>query len=561
MKKRVLCLVLALILALGMLSACGSTDNGGTSDTKNPDSVGGNETGEKISITIGIPEKTNVESYDDNAYVKWLEEQTGYEIKFQLFAATSGDYSTQLSVQILNESSKLPDILMGFEGLSNATWRTYGEDGYFASLTDYFADRDGAAKDWYDRLEEIGLSQGDIDFILTGCSADDGEIYAFPTLEMTSVDTMDYAVQINQTWLDELNLDMPTDAVSLYEVLKAFKAAHPESIPLASYGDDFISGDGVNWLMNMFEYVDDSKWFNMSEDATTLWSPFVTDKYREGLIFCHKLYEEGLFSILATNAEVRGLVNLPDEDMKIGCLVGHPSVAFEIGHESIYNYTAVPIWGYAVRKADAIRYETYITESAAEDGKVDACWNLLMTMCSEESAYRQRYGVKGTNWVEADEGAKSFLGLDAEVNVINDCLTSLGSENLKKIVATILNNAESETVQVDENTDAWSKHKYDIQAAQYEYFTAAEAKNPKNLLQPIALRQDEADLTQNERSNTQSWIRQYRLGFIMGSDGLDPSDDADWNAYLKGLEDNGLSVWQEQLQRLYDSGKTVLIKN
>lgn len=554
--KKFLAIVLMLTMLMSIFVGCGKDDgNAVNPDVTNPngDNVDKPDNGEKTTITIGIPENTLVEDYDTNDYICWLEEQTGYDLVIQPFAANHGDAATQLSVMLLNDNSTLPDILLNFSGLTATTWRMYGEDGYFVSLTDYFEDREGKAKPWFDRLDEIGVEENYIERVLLAARANDGEIYAFPKLEFGFVDNMDYAVSINQTWLDELNLEMPTDPDSLYEVLKAFKAAHPGCYPLAGLGTTQLSGDVVSWLVNMFTYSDDDKYLTLSADGKTVEQNFTSDGYRKGLEFCNKLYKEGLLYVVSSRAELSALLNVEDEAMSVGCFVGHPTLVLEVDHPSVFNYSAMPIWGYAVTNENNKVYANFITEAAVDHGTVDACWNLLMTMCSQESSIRQRYGIYGEDWEWADEGTKSFLGFDAEIKLYDStAFNTVGNENLKAICATILNNCENERVQMSDDMSDWEKYKYSMQADQYEYFYAAAEKNPTYIFPTISLTEDERDEYNDLIANCKSYIQQYRTAFVSGDAGIDPNNDNDWNAYVKGLEDCGIADWLALYQKVYN---------
>lgn len=549
--KKLMALLLALTMLIGLLAGCGTNSEQGNNETKVQNE---NADGEKTKITIGIRENTLVEDYETNAYKLWLEEQTGYEIEFQLFASGGNDAATQLSVMLVNDNEKLPDMLMCFNTLAATTWRMYGEDGYFISLSEFFDDVDGVAKPWYDRMEEVGASDSYVQQVLKACSGSDGEIYAYPTVEFGSLDNQDYAVHLNKTWLDELGLDIPSDPESLYEVLKAIKAAHPDSFPLVGQKTTAGSGDVVSWLLNMFLYSDDTKYLNVSDDGKTLYTNFTSDEYREGLEYCNKLYSEGLLSIVTSN-ELKAMVNVDDEDMKVGCFVGHPTLIFEANHPSLYNYVACPIWGNAVVNDNARRNETFITMAAEENGTVEACWNLLMVMVSKESAYRQRYGVLGTDWDWADEGTKSLTGEDAEIKVINQAaFSSLGNNTLHVVSSTLLCNGENEATQLSDDLTEWDAYKYELQGEQWKSFYAAAEKNsPKYTYPIVTLTDDERDEISDITTNCKNWIQEYRTNFVSGANNLNPSNDADWAAYLKGLEDCGLSQWLELYQEVYTS--------
>ena len=548
--KKVLAIALCLVVVLGLFAGC----NKPTENAKNQVRV--DEFGRQI-ITIGIPQKTTVQDYNTNAYTLWLEEVSDYNIEWVLYSSSAGDYKTQLATALINQSEPLPDILFGFKGLGDGVWSQYGEDEYFIDLTDYMMDKEGKAKVWWDRAAELDPDY--VDHIIKSATGDNGRIYAFPRVEETVIDTMNSMGYINQEWLKKLNLEMPTDPESLYNVLKAFRDQDPDGngkndqIPMVCGGPNTGTGtgDGISWIINMFLYFDQGEYFALSEDGQNVTIPFTSDKFREALIFCRKLYDEGLIHpsvFTISTEEMKSLLNPAEGECKVGIGFGHPTLLMEYGHDSVYNWIPLEYHGCVVRNMNQNTYDTFITEDAAD---VDACWDLLMIMCSEESAIRQRYGAEGINWVKADEGAKSFLGLDAKIKLLKDPFGAIGNECLNNVSATILRGAENEYVQVDES-DKWQVAKMNLLKGIYENYVKAEQNNnPKYLIPSIIYDKEEDLLTEDERSNVKSFFKMYRMAFIIGSDGLDPTKDDHWEFYISELEANGLNTWYEQVSRLY----------
>lgn len=191
--KKLISLLLCAVMVLGLLSACGGDAGSGTGNS-----------GDKPVITIGIPLKTTVIDYETNSYTLWLEEELGIDIKFQVFATGSNDYMTQLSGLTLKEA-KLPDILWNFTGMNGGTWDLYGQDEYLVDLTPYMEDKDGASKIWWERMANVEPEY--LANILKRCEDDFGAMYVLPDVETSVVDTMDYMVSVNKTWLAECNLE------------------------------------------------------------------------------------------------------------------------------------------------------------------------------------------------------------------------------------------------------------------------------------------------------------------------------------------------------------------
>ena len=282
--KKFLAFFLALVMVLG-LCACG--DNG-------EEGNGGLTADGKVKLTIGIKPNALVMDMDNNALTKWVEETCGVEIEFQQYAGGT-DVASQIGGAI-GARQELPDILYGIE-LEDNTLSKYGKEGYFLDLTEYYEDRDGASKTFWDRIESE-LDEETRDFVIrTITDADTGEIYCVPTIETSLVDRMNYQMWINMEWLDAVGMDKPTNNDELYEVLKAFKEKDTngdgnkdDQIPLYGSKNASMSGDVIDWLINLFVYYNEARKYQVSADDK-LSPTYTDDKYREALQFINKLYK------------------------------------------------------------------------------------------------------------------------------------------------------------------------------------------------------------------------------------------------------------------------------
>ena len=141
MTKKLLALLLAAILLLG-LAACGEKSGNEAAPTDLNLAEGEyhgelpfvKEGDEPVTITIGLITNANVTDYKNNAYTKWLEEQTGLNIEFQPFMSQK-EAATQIALQIAS-NEKLPDILLRFTSITKQQGEQYGADGYFYPMTD-----------------------------------------------------------------------------------------------------------------------------------------------------------------------------------------------------------------------------------------------------------------------------------------------------------------------------------------------------------------------------------------------------------------------------------------
>lgn len=542
--KKWIALLLCLATLVTLLTGCGKKEE--TVSDQPGASTSGDAAADGVTITIGLPRSALVTDYDNNAFTNWLEEQTGYNIQFQYFQASTSDAKTQLSTMMVS-GEKLPDILYNFQ-LSDDLIKEYGDDGYFLDLRDYYADREGASKVFWERLQEIPEEE-QVTNVRRMTDVENGAMYSLPCIQTSDIDTMDYQMWINQTWLDELNLQAPTNPDELYEVLKAFKQRDPDCVPLAGI-ENSMGGDVINWIVNMFTYCDDTRRWNVDENGK-LYMPYTTDDYRQALIYMHKLVQEGLMTPLCWTIkiqEMQALTSPADNDPMVGIFAGHLTLHVTPGSEVLYNYKPLDLFGNAVINENINRRSTFITTDCENP---DAAFALAMALYSKEAGWRLRYGEQGVNWDYADAGTESYLGKPAEIKILDDPFAKLNSCLWGDMAASLLTDAEGESAEKVEGTDAWADYKNTIVAEQVaNYHAAAEANNPKTLCPPLIQTTQEKDEILQIKSDVLTIINKCRAQFANGE--LDPNDDAAWNDYLAQLDTLGLAQYQAQSQAIYD---------
>ena len=542
--KKWIALLLCLATLVTLLAGCGKKEE--TVSDQPGATTSGDAAADGVTITIGLPRSALVTDYDNNAFTNWLEEQTGYSIQFQYFQASTSDAKTQLSTMMVS-GEKLPDILYNFQ-LSDDLIKEYGDDGYFLDLRDYYADKEGVSRVFWERLQEIPEEE-QVTNVRRMTDVENGAMYSLPCIQTSDIDTMDYQMWINQTWLDELNLQAPTNPDELYEVLKAFKQRDPDCVPLAGI-ENSMGGDVINWIVNMFTYCDDTRRWNVDETGK-LYMPYTTDDYRQALIYMHKLVQEGLMTPLCWTIkiqEMQALTSPADNDPMVGIFAGHLTLHVTPGSEVLYNYKPLDLFGNAVINENINRRSTFITTDCENP---DAAFALAMALYSKEAGWRLRYGEQGVNWDYADEGTESYLGKPAEIKILDDPFAKLNSCLWGDMAASLLTDAEGESAEKVEGTDAWADYKNTIVAEQVaNYHAAAGANNPKTLCPPLIQTTQEKDEILQIKSDVLTIINKCRAQFANGE--LDPNDDAAWNDYLAQLDTLGLAQYQAQSQAIYD---------
>lgn len=548
--KKFLAIALALACVLSLCACGGNAGNSGNQDS------GKNSNEGTVKLSIGIPTNAMVLDHENNALTKWIEEKCNVELTFVEYAGGT-DVATQISTTIASRN-ELPDILFGVT-LSDAVITRYGKDGYFVDLSDYYADKENASKIFWDRMENE-LTEYEQDLILrTITDPETGAIYTVPLVETSLIDKMQFQPWINQTWLDKLNLKAPTNNEELITVLEAFKTQDPngngdaDEIPLFGSQVGGLGTRVVDWLINLFCYYNYNRQYNVGKDGK-LYPVFTSDEYREALKFVNKLYEKELLTSLAwtaTSNEVKQITTPSTGTALCGIFLGHLTTSTSMGNEVLYEYVPLKTWGNVVRNDTTCEKSTFITESCKN---VDRAFEMLMTLWSWDGSMRVRYGEYGVNWIDADEGAKSDLGIDATYQLISDPLVQQSTAKWAKIASTLNVYAEGETAQIAENMDAWTAKKSAMHAESYALFLDVESNfnDPTVKCPQLTYTEEEKERTSSYTTNVGDRRAKAQTEFCTGK--LDPNSDSDWNAYLKQMEDLGVQIVLDYVQTAYDRG-------
>ncbi len=549
--KKFLAIVLALACVLSLCACGGNTGNSGNEGNEGNE---GAASGEKVKLTIGLPTNANVLNHDDNALTKWIEEKCNVELTFMEYGGAAADIKTQISTTIAARQ-ELPDILFGI-ALGEELVSTYGKEGYLQDLTKYYQDKEGASKIFWDRMTNE-LSEEDQQYVIKQITdMDTGSIYCVPQVEVSLVDPLRWQAWINQEWLDKLNLKAPTNNEELLTVLRAFKTKDPngngmaDEIPL--FGSQKADNSRpIEWLINLFCYYNVNRQYNVGKDGK-LYPVFTTDEYREALKFVNQLYKEELLTSLAwttSASEMKTITTPANGTAMCGIFLGHLTGTIAPGNEVLYQYAPLQTWGNVVADDITCSLNTFITESCEN---VDRAFEMLMTLWSWDGSMRARYGEYGVNWVDADPGAKSDYDLDATYKLISDPLSVQSTVKWAKHASTFQNYAELESAQIGGEVSEYQKIKSKMAATSYKLYAEqlANFNDPSLVCPTLTYTSAEKERTSVERTNISDRRSKAQAEFCTGV--LDPNKDADWNAYLKELEELGLQVVVDYAQAGYD---------
>jgi len=292
--KKVLAMFTMLALAIVVFAACGGAGNEAPAQQQ-PGATGVEPSAgtpdswlvpERTYITIATTLAPNWAHPDVGMFWQWLEEYTNVAVNWVTFPSAEGGEQFALMMA----GGNLPDAFIGGFGGGTSNILLYGmELGVYIPLNDLLATY---APNFMRRAE---LAMPGIMSIIT---APDGNIYALPTIHPPG-ERVYNSTAINQTWLDNLGLDVPTTIEEVEYVLRAFRDGDP-------------NGDGSNVIPLSFLFADwgaaDHSWWYapfgipLSNDLIMIENGRVVfqaaqEGFRDATRWLASLYAEGLVDV------------------------------------------------------------------------------------------------------------------------------------------------------------------------------------------------------------------------------------------------------------------------
>lgn len=531
-------------------------------------------TTQPVKLVLGITQSVRVADYEDNYMTKMVAKDCGIDLDFELFPADQPAQKFQLMV---SAGQKLPDIV--HYGFTDAVRAAYGKDGVFVPLNKYM----DTLTYWYQRAD---MEKAEYDQVKVLGTSPDGNMYGFPAYMNGLGDIIQYMVNINHVWLDKLGLKMPTTTDEFYKVLVAFRDRDPngngkkDEIP-------FLTGplwSGANWheLINSFVYWDPwypTSYFNVTKGK--LWAPFVTPEWREAMRYLNKLVKEGLMTPLSfsmTGPEHKAAINVaPGKDTIVGVAGGHYIVLWDSKNPNVYEYDAMPaLTGpggvcWSPTRTPNYQYSTFITK----DNKLpEISFRMFDYWWEERRSLITRYGEPGVHfdyYKDSPTFTKKYPYLSTgavaqkltearhiQIPGVQNPWTS--AEPHKAIwnshfCCGLPSRTYSGSASTSPIPTSWTEAKTkdwgtDAQFSwlNLSYYNLRANKEPAELAKRLLFTAEEDKAINELRTTINSYVNETIALFATGT----MSTEADWDRYVKTLNDMGLSRYLATSQAAYD---------
>ena len=462
-----------------------------------------------------------------------LIEPDQFDTTIQTMAA-SGELSNYDMVNItpLDDKTKLNLVKQGQLQPFSDIWEQYSEGSY----TDFLATEAGQFYEKRMRLE-------------------DGKVYW-----ITDFETMTYkgeesafvlGFQIRQDWLDELNLEMPTNTDELYDVLKAFQ-------------DQDVNGNGQadeEFLVNYSSFATDlAQCFGLGIDITfvnsqngnKVESPWYQENVKDYIQYMQKLYAAGLLKMEDSqsssdmaNNKVAAVANWGTE------LWLEPQITVPEG--AAYPWFA-PIRVQAVEGQTPLfrgsnKYNPGWTATAvpASSDKQQAIAKILDFLVTEESVHLTERGIEGVSYEMIDGKVHSISDPTLEnTDAVGMSLWCNGSIFPRYTLNNEISEGMDDTIAYAETNGVKNN-----QSAKSD-FTLSCINDPEHRLLhdengyavPTA---EEIDRTNEISTDLRTYSSELLTKLIMGEKSLE-----DWDSYIADLKELGLDDLIAINQARYD---------
>lgn len=508
-----------------------------------------------IKLKVAVTDLAAIATWEDNEYVKWLEDVTNVDLEFVLIP-----YENRAEkLGLLLNSGDYPDIFLSC-GMTDAMISTFGVDqGMFLPMNDLIAEYGNFTKKMF---EQYPGTEGQITQL-------DGNIYSLPEVNECYHCTMPRKFWINQTWLDNLGLEMPTTLDELYNVLCEFRDKDAngngdptDEIPLAGDYQDGWYTNVENPIMNAFTYycvdldttvVAHSDAFGLYLEDGTVTAPFAKEEFKKGVSYFRKMVEDGLVYEGSFTQDLAALTQIC-ESGRLGACSGGYILFANLGSDVYRQYAPVlPVTG-PDGYSNAISYPydsvsgNTFTISADTKYPVE-CFKIGDLMHSYAASMRGYYGVYGEQWTDADPDA---VGINGQPALFKLLVPWQETEPQSYCVLQMTMSHRDANFRLGEPSDpAIELYSADgLETLLYNVTHEYESyKDDSKAMPPLKFTQEQTDEMSVLKANLSTSIKEGMIAFFNGTRNV----ETDYDAWLGELEAQGLSALIGIYQDAYDT--------
>lgn len=215
--KRITTFGMAVITIAMFFTGCGNKDGATTTETKDKSGAVTTPYGkydELVTYTIGkntpgSPRLPEGDTYENNAYTRYLKDVLNVQNKDEFEAANGDPYDQKVSMAVA--TGDIPDIMK----VDSTTLKQLVDSDMIADLTDAYKNcATDKIKQMYDSYNGRALESATFD----------GKLMALPSTQCANAPTM---LWVRQDWMDKLGLQAPKSMDDVENILQQFVTKDP----------------------------------------------------------------------------------------------------------------------------------------------------------------------------------------------------------------------------------------------------------------------------------------------------------------------------------------------
>lgn len=517
--------------------------------------------GGKLTAAI-VGDASRTVDINEMAMVQRWYKDTGVQFEWNVLNSDASAATEQISL-MLTAGDDLPDVFWNFIGGQSSDFVVrYADQDVFLPTQDLIAEYCPTVQKVLDENAEYQLE----------VTYPDGNMYGFPYIEeMKGLVLTSGPLLINQDWLDQVNMEMPTTPDELAEVLQAFADAGDlngngvdDEIPMASKfgahaGDTFGSYNMFNRLTGCFGQADSYCEGNPNADHLALIDGTVTftamdESIRKTADYFHELYTAGLLnSDCFENAS--GSTDYTNNELTQDiALIGVFGVWTDMtitNNEVRHQYVAIPqltgedggLSGFPLNYSQL--QDPSCTAITTECQYPEVIARFVEYYCSDPAlAVQSNWGAVGYNYYEDEDGVLRF-NLDENGDIIPvEPFANFGEMRSNTTTA------RGSMIVLDEYYDTVCEYTYD--AVNLLAFQETNGKREQlargEAIPKVILTQEDTQRLSQIQPPISDIVDRYIADWIQNG----TSDDS-WNTYLSELEAAGVADLVAIYQNTLDS--------
>ncbi|VTR60938.1 Lipoprotein lplA [Actinobacillus pleuropneumoniae] len=532
MKKRVNVFISLVAITAMLLTGCSGAGGDHNDSAETP----GDPTGSKVKLTAIITKHPLTKPLAEMEWLQKVEETAGVDIEWQEITADWGQKKGTMLA-----SGDIPDLFIGPNVITDAD---------FAQFQGLFQDLSGML-DQAPNVQNMFNEKPDTKVIAT---QSDGKIYGLPKYQRFWPATASRQF-INQQWLDQLGLSMPTTWDELYEVLVAFKEkdANGNGDPNDEIPMDWPGGIGGYFnpavlLGSMgITLTDGSGQGYFVEDGQV--KNFLTDeRYKTMIAFLNKLYKAGLVNpevFTHDYTKFQSIARGEGDTAKVGFTWGWVA-SDRFGEQLAPQYASMPPMKVSADYAGklswsydhySLNYGTNHIVMSAKTKNKEAAMKFINELYAPEVGMQVLFGSLGPNIKDNGDGTYAVLPpADAKMDPGTWKWTSTMADNGAFYIP--------DTLKLTLGTDMQEV------LGQSELLEAALDVDPdKDVFPGMFIKYSTMDNNTMSLNNTNVMnLAESSFAKWVTKGGV----EAEWDAYIKESEKAGLKQNLEIMQKYYD---------